>query len=44
MGGILGAVPLGAFILGAAAAPVAVVNAGWAINSNVVVQPGRIDS
>ena len=44
MGGILGAVPLGAFVLGAAAAPAAVFNAGWAVNSNIVVQPGRIES
>ena len=29
MGGIIGAIPLGAFVLGAAAAPAAVFNAGW---------------
>ena len=41
MGGLLGAVPLGAFVLGAAAAPAAVFNASWAANVNAVVQTGR---
>ena len=44
MGGILGAIPLGAFVLGAAAVPAIPFNASWAVNANVVIQAGRIDS
>ena len=42
MGGMLGAIPLGAFMLGTAAAPAAVFNASWAANANAIVQKERM--
>ena len=43
MGGLLGAIPLGAFVLGAAAVPAIPFQPAWAANVNAVVQATRID-